>query len=468
VNKETIPAPDELPAQTRRREPGLTTALAVIWSVDEPERIGELVLLPADGRTGILGRGGPPGEQDGPVRLHLIRQRPGENQATPPLAGQHISREQLQIGPGAKNGLAVRRIGQCLMSVNGEACDEAELDIGDVLELKNQLMFVCVRRPRSVEAVAGVASGPFGEADDHGIVGESAATWALRIAIARLSRRSAHVLVHGPSGSGKELVAQAIHSARDDAGPLVSRNAATLPEALVDAELFGNLRNYPNPGMSERSGLVGEANGGVLFLDEIGELPTSAQAHLLRVLDMGEYQRLGESRTRRSRFRLIAATNRDPGELKSDLSARMKLRVAVQGLNARIEDIPLLARHLLRAMCHEDPSIAERFFHEEDPNGHPRLTPALARSLTQHRWTTNVRELESVLWDAVDRCRGSYLDGAVRSTGRAATSEDVDISVEALRAALERHKGVREKAWRDLGLKNRHALTRLMRKHGLN
>src|SRR6185503_16398678 len=100
---------------------------------------------------------------------------------------------------------------------------------------------------------------------------------------------------------------------------LVSRNAATLPSGLMDAELFGNAKNYPNPGMAERAGLIGEANGGTLFLDEIGELPAELQAHLLRVLDGdGEYQRLGDAQQRRSDFRLVAATNRDPSSLKHD------------------------------------------------------------------------------------------------------------------------------------------------------
>src|SRR4029077_9274313 len=127
------------------------------------------------------------------------------------------------------------------------------------------------------------------------------------------------VVIAGQSGSGKELVAQAIHalSGRADRR-LVSRSAATLPEALIDAELFGNAKNYPNPGMVERSGLIGEAHGSTLFLDELGELPHAAQAHLLRVLDGGEYQRLGEAQARVSDFRLVVATNRILSSLKPD------------------------------------------------------------------------------------------------------------------------------------------------------
>jgi len=467
VTNATLPAPNELPEFSRRREPNLTTALAVIWSVDQPERCGEVVLLPSDGRTGIFGRADDAPEDPDTVRLKLVQMRPGTNVDQPPITSPHISRVQLRITPAEQHGLQVSSVGQCPMIVNGEVQSDAVLAPGDVLELKKQLAFVCVRRPRLVDAIERLEPGPFGRADAHGIVGESAAVWDLRSAIARLAHRSAHVLVHGPSGSGKELVAQAIHAAGPDPGPLVCRNAATLPEGLVDAELFGNLRNYPNPGMTERAGLVGDASGGTLFLDEIGELPSAAQAHMLRVLDAGEYQRLGESRSRRSRFRLIAATNRDPAKLKSDVLARMKLRVTLQGLNGRAEDVPLLARHLLGNMALEDPSLAERFFTDADPSAEPRLTPRLIQQLVRHSWTTNVRELESLLWRSVDESRGTYLDAIDGLSNKTENPASEDISAAQIQAAMERHGGVREKVWRDLGLRNRHVLTRLMKKHGL-
>src|SRR5690348_15490748 len=132
-----------------------------------------------------------------------------------------------------------------------------------------------------------------------------------------MARRPGHVLLTGASGTGKELAARAIHALSKRSGQrLVARNAATLPESLIDAELFGNAKNYPNPGMAERAGLVGQADGSTLFLDEIAELPSSSQAHLLRVLDDGEYHRLGDGLARRSDFRLVAATNRDVSSLK--------------------------------------------------------------------------------------------------------------------------------------------------------
>ncbi len=130
----------------------------------------------------------------------------------------------------------------------------------------------------------------------------------------------------------------------------------------MDAELFGHAKNYPNQGSPERRGLVGEADGGTLFLDEFAELPASLQAHLLRVLDDGEYHRLGDARARRADLRLIAATNRPEQSLKHDVLARLKARIAVPDFDARREDIPLLVAHLLRRQAAGAPALLERFF----------------------------------------------------------------------------------------------------------
>lgn len=141
------------------------------------------------------------------------------------------------------------------------------------------------------------------------------------------------MLITGESGTEKELAAGAIHArSRRGKNVLVAHNAATFPAGLIDAELFGNPKHYPNTGMPERPGLVGEADGGVLFLDEIGELPLEMRARLLRLLDAGgEYRRLGEAKGRRSDFRLVATTNRDASMLKHDLLSRLKVRVALPG-----------------------------------------------------------------------------------------------------------------------------------------
>jgi two-component system nitrogen regulation response regulator GlnG/two-component system response regulator HydG len=287
------------------------------------------------------------------------------------------------------------------------------------------------------------------------------------------------VLVLGESGTGKELAARAIHALSERRQrAFVARNAATLPPGLVDAELFGNIKNYPHPGMPERPGLIGEADGGTLFLDEIGELPRDLQTHLLRVLDeRGEYQRLGESARRTSDIRLIGATNRSPEEMRGDLCARMSLRLVMPGLNERTEDIPLIARHLLHRIAARDPGIRQRFLGEVSPSDsgrslEPRLSPALVRALLSHRYTTHARELEAILWQSLTSSQRNRLELTDDVLQRIDAHGERDapaaeITREILEACLAKHGGVKEKVWRELGLSNRYALNRLLKKYGI-
>jgi len=312
----------------------------------------------------------------------------------------------------------------------------------------------------------------FGRPDAHGIVGESQACWALRDQIAFVGRRSAHVLVAGESGTGKELISRAIHRLSSRGGKrLVSRNAATIPDTLIDAELFGNLPNYPNPGTPERRGLIGEAEGSSLFFDEIGELPLSAQAHLLRVLDAGgEYHRLGESRARNSDIRLIAATNREPDRLKEDLLARLTLHVHSPSLNERREDVPLLAAMLLGQIAASDPEACSPFCEGGSDTRIPRFRSELMFALVEHDYTAHVRELESLLWIALASSRGDALALTAEvkhalSGKRSPVTAARKITREELLRALEQHDWVRERVWKALGLSNRFVLNRLLKKH---
>jgi two-component system nitrogen regulation response regulator GlnG/two-component system response regulator HydG len=275
-----------------------------------------------------------------------------------------------------------------------------------------------------------------------------------------------------------ELVAPAIHARSPRARhTLVARNAATFPAGQIDAELYGNVANYPNAGIPERPGLIGRADGSTLFLDELGELPGDLQAHLLRVMDGGDYQRLGEARRRSADIRFIAATNRPVAQLKHDLLARFALRVHVPGLAERREDIALLARHLLGRIAAGDPQLGQRFFSQwNGSRGEPRLAPDLACALVTHTYATHTRELEAVLWRALSESRGGHLelgDGVrdlLRAQGSARPREDRDeneVTAEDIRRALARHGGVKDRVWRDLGLPSRHVLRRLIQKHGI-
>ena len=462
-------------ARTRSTASSPRPALVICWSDSAPHRIGELALLRPGGPL-LLGRGGERPDDPAP-RLSWLRQRPGRNIDVDALQDRRLSRRQLQVtAKGA--GIAVELLGRGQLDKNGAPCPpRTELQPGDVLGVAGVLSLLCCSRPAQLPTLRDPSrrTHRFGDADDAGFVGESPAAWGLRNRLAFLAGRSRHVLITGESGTGKELAARAIHagSSRRDR-PLVARNAATVPEGLFDAELFGNARNYPNPGTPARSGLVGEAEGGSLFLDEIGELPDAMQAHLLRVLDAGgEYQRLGEDRRRSSDLRLIAATNRDPDGLKHDFLARLPLRLAVPSLNERPEDVPLLLRALARKAGTEDPEIGERFL---DADGEPRLARDLVERLVKHRWTTHVRELDALLWLSIGSSPADNLEltpevaAALGPVGEHAAAELDPRSLDRAEiiAALVRCDGIQERAWQELGLRSRFALARLIKKHDID
>ncbi|MEZ4240022.1 MAG: sigma 54-interacting transcriptional regulator [Myxococcota bacterium] len=430
--------------------------LSVAWCLSEPDRVGE-VLLVLRGRTVVLGRDA--------AADRLVRIRPRRRVRTEALQGRLLSRRQLEVRSDGER-LSLRNVGSCALLLDGVRRRRHAGAGRRGGARPAALVLVAVRRPPLPDLDLEV---PFGRADADGIVGESAAAWQLRARLRAAGRTGAPVLVLGPSGSGKELAARALHAASARAGgPFVARNAATLPEGLVDAELFGHARGYPNAGMPERPGLVGAADGGTLFLDEIGEMPQAVQAHLLRVLDRdGAYQRLGEARERRSRFGFVAATNRDPASLKHDLAARLTVRVEVPGLDARPEDVPLLVRHLLRD-ARRDPEVAARLFDGDEA----RVAPALIAALVRQPWPLAVRELASALWLAVQTSPGRALQltPEVRERlggGAPVPVEPEDVDADAIRAALAAADGNVTQAARALGLSSRYVLYRLMRRHGV-
>jgi two-component system nitrogen regulation response regulator GlnG/two-component system response regulator HydG len=461
------------PRASKERPDARRLGLVVAFCT-EPGRTGEVFIVEDD--EAILGRGGPR-DDDPAVRLLPVRQRPGRNEARPPLESPFLSRVQLKVRR-AGNELKLENLGRvALRDEAGRDVKNLALAPGGLAALGDQMVFLCVERPGRLAAstIDERAWPAFGEPDADGIVGESVPAWKLRDAVAFLGGRAAHVLVLGPSGSGKELAAQAIHRASPRrAKRLVARNAATIPATLVEAELFGNAANYPNSGMPERPGLVGEAEGSTLFLDEIGELPEELQTKLLRLLDdAGEYQRLGDARRRNADVRMVGATNRKLDALRHDLAARLKLRLTLPGLDERREDIPLIARHLLRRIASNDPAIGARFFEGwNGKTGEPRMTAALVRTLVRHAYTTHIRELDALLWLSISGSTGDVLDVTPELESEVARpvaprTAVTEISEADVRAALEKAGGKREQAWRDLGLANRHVLKRLIKKYGI-
>ncbi len=415
--------PVEPPKQTRAST--RLHSLVILWSAREPHRVGERALC-YQGVRHILGRA--PEVSHGESALAFFPHRPGTPDPSSHIApngftellGESLSRRQLEI-VGEPDAISVRNIGRCPLWVNGRLTGVGRVLPGDTLHLQQQLLLLCVLEPPQSASPRFYPMNrvcDFGQPDQDGIVGESHAAWQLREEIAASAMSEGHVLVLGPTGSGKELVAQTVHQLSNrQQRSLVVENVSTLPASLGAALLFGNRRNFPNPGMEERKGLLGMAEGGSLFLDELGDMNPELQPMLLRVMERtGEYTRLGEeTQPRRANVRVIGATNR-PDRLRVELRRRFHHEIRVPGLTDRREDIPLLVRHLLR-MVAAGRKHAMRFL----SNGQPRIDPLLVEQLVQHPYSTHVAELSFLVERAIKDSEGDVLlpfVGVPQSVGR--------------------------------------------------
>jgi DNA-binding NtrC family response regulator len=241
------------------------------------------------------------------------------------------------------------------------------------------------------------------------VVGRSPAMQEVFSLVTRLATSVASVLITGDSGTGKELIARAIHFGSPRAKkPFVAVNLAAVPETLVESELFGYKRGAFTDARMDHAGLFVEADGGTIFLDEIGELAPPLQVKLLRVLQERELRPLGATRSEKVDVRVIAATNRDlearlrDGLFREDLYYRLNvIHIALPPLRARVEDILPLAEHFLAAARH-------RAGHDATARAHG-LHPAAVKAMLAYPWPGNVRELENVIERAVALCDGELI-----------------------------------------------------------
>lgn len=260
---------------------------------------------------------------------------------------------------------------------------------------------------RVLSKATRAAKQPKSKTSSHaisGMIGNSNVMKTLYNNIHKVAPTTATVLVHGETGTGKELVARAIHDESPRTGkPLISVNCAAIPETLIESELFGHEKGAFTGAASTREGLVAAADGGTLFLDEIGELPLEAQARLLRVLQEGEVRPIGSVESHKVDVRLIAATHRDlrklaqEGRFREDLYYRINVvQLTLPPLRDRGRDILTLAEHLLQRFCTEmgKPTLS--------------LSPETIQAVTTYTWPGNVRELENAIQRAVILCEDEH------------------------------------------------------------
>ena len=292
--------------------------------------------------------------------------------------------------------------------------------------------------------------------------------------VRRVAPTDATVLVQGESGAGKEVIAKAIHHASPRAGgPFVAINCAALPEALLESELFGHVKGAFTGAAGNKKGLFEEAHGGTLLLDEIGEMPASLQAKLLRTLQSGEIRPVGSTQATTIDARVIAATNRDlaqmmrQGTFREDLFYRLNvIPLALPPLRERREDIPLLAEHFLTRFGERQGRVL-------------RIGAAAMERLLRYPWPGNVRELENAMERSAILAQGDTIEpddlpphvtaglalGPAPSLGNPQTLAESERIL--IMQALERSGGNHSRAAEALGI-GRTTLWRKLKEYGID
>lgn len=316
---------------------------------------------------------------------------------------------------------------------------------------------------------ASASELPSVSASQFGMVGESPAMQQLLSEIAMVAPSDATVLIHGDSGTGKELVARALHacSERSDK-PLITLNCAALNESLLESELFGHEKGAFTGADKRREGRFVEADGGTLFLDEIGDISPMMQVRLLRAIQEREVLRVGSNQTISVDVRLIAATHRDlaqevqAGRFRQDLYYRLNVvTIETPSLRQRREDIPLLADHFRQRFAERNRKAVKGF------------TPRAMDLLIHYDWPGNIRELENAIERSVVLLTGEYISErelplAIASQPLPLMTEQaiqplVEVEKEVILAALEKTGGNKTEAARQLGITRKTLLAKLSR-----
>lgn len=347
-----------------------------------------------------------------------------------------------------ESAVAAMRYGAC--DYLTKPCRLAELQtlLGRILQRRDMVKHYHASK-RQIEKQQGGAQ----------LIGEHASMHTVRKLVAKVAPTHSTVLIRGETGCGKELVARSLHdqSLRKDQA-FVAINCGALPENLIESELFGHKKGAFTGADSQRQGLFEVANGGTIFLDEIGELPLGMQAKLLRVLESGEIRRVGDNEPFKVDVRAVCATHRnleqmvEDGAFREDLMFRINtFEIHLPSLRERTSDIPQLARHLFRRFCQNAVSDTELFSKEA------------MDVLTNHVWPGNVRELANVIEHASILCEkppiliehlprhftDRRLRKELRSLGPMSLKE---LEITAIQEAVQRHDGNKQVAADELGI----------------
>jgi two-component system nitrogen regulation response regulator NtrX len=415
---------------------------------------------------------------------HAVAEAPDGAKALSALEDQRFDAVLLDVKMPGMGGLEALDMIRELAPNTGVIMVSGESTISTAVQALKRGAFDFIEKPVDPDHLLSVLSqaaqvtelrrsGSAAAGDELGIIGQSPAVASLIADIRRVAPSNAKVLITGENGSGKDLVAQAIHrlSKRADR-PFLKLNCAAIPKDLVESELFGYERGAFTGAAQRKPGRLERADQGTLFLDEIADLSPESQAKLLRAIETGEVDRIGATETIRVDVRILSATNKDlsaameTGEFRRDLFYRLSaLPIHVPPLRERRPDIPLLASRFLASFC--------------EGEGRPvkRLTPQALGVLEEYRWPGNVRELRNLMERAailVDgpEVRGedlaAWLESGLPTEEASGLRGEIERrEVEAIRKALEAAGWNVTQAAAGLGI-DRTNLHRKMRKYGLS
>jgi DNA-binding NtrC family response regulator len=384
----------------------------------------------------------------------------------PGMSGLEVLGEVLQIDPATDVVLMTAHY------TTETAVEAIKKGAADYLEKPLKLAVLRERVGRLLEAARRRRQASGEVAEFEGIVAKSAGMWGMFGAMQRIAPHYRSVLVHGPTGAGKDLVARALHRLSGVMGNYVVLNCSAVVETLFESELFGHARGAFTGADKEKAGLFEHADKGTLFLDEIGDMPMATQAKLLRAVQNQEVQRVGSLTARGVNVRIVAATHRDlrqaikEGRFREDLYYRLTMvEIEVPALRERVEDIALLTQHFISQFAREYGKAIRG------------VSPRAKAVLEGYGWPGNVRELENAIGHACMMATGETIE--VRDLpGRVAQAEGEGASAsaaggglaaqerETIARVLEQARGNQTSAARQLGI-GRDALRYKMKKYGI-
>lgn len=331
----------------------------------------------------------------------------------PDLNGIEMVRQSKQISPSteiiivtgedsAERAIEATRVGAFGYIVKDGNYQGLMVDVRNAVERKRQTL-INKEQEREIEELRGRLSS---RTAYEGIIGGARAMQNIYEIIENVAASDANILILGESGTGKEVIANAIHyKSHRSKKPFVKVNCSALPKDLIESQLFGHIKGSFTGANADKVGFIGQAAGGSLLLDEIGEMPIDLQPKLLRVLQEKVFYRVGSDKPQEADFRLICATNRDPfeaiedGALREDLYYRVNtIEIKIPPLRERMEDVPMLAEHFLEV-------YAEKYNREK-----AKLSQAAYDQMLNYTWRGNVRELQHTIERAILLSKGSTID----------------------------------------------------------